>query len=101
MEIKNELGNCIIADKVFKEIATVAVSNIKNVYPAKKDKDLVEVKFSKNDELTINIPIRVKKGIDIVKTCNKIQDEVNENILLMTGKECNKINIDIQGFEIK
>ena len=101
MEIKNEFGNCIISDKAFKEIANIAISNIKNVYPAKKDKDLVDVKFNKNNELNINIPIRVKKGVDLVKLCSKIQDEVAENILMMTGIECNEINIDIQGFENK
>ena len=38
-------------------------------------------------------------GVDIVKLCSKVQDEVKENILIMTGVECKKINIDIQGFE--
>ena len=100
METKNKgLGNFVISEKAFKEIATIACTNIKNVFPYKKDKDIAECKFNKNKELTVNLAIRVKKGIDIVKLCSKIQDEVKENILLMTGVECKKVNIDIKGFE--
>jgi len=100
METKNKgLGNYVISEKAFKEIATIACTNIKNVFPYKKDKDIAECKFNKNKELTVNLSIRVKKGIDIVKLCTKIQDEVKENILLMTGVDCKKVNIDIKGFE--
>lgn len=100
METKNKgLGNYVISEKAFKEIATIACTNIKNVFPYKKDKDIAECKLNKNKELTVNLSIRVKKGIDIVKLCTKIQDEVKENILLMTGVDCKKVNIDIKGFE--
>ncbi len=100
MELTNKgNGNCIISEKAFEDIARIACSNIKNVYPAKKDKEYAECKLLKNGELTVKLMIRVKKGIDIVKLCGKIQDEVRENILMMTGVDCKKINIDIQGFE--
>ena len=100
METDNKgLGNCIVSEKAFSDIASIACSNIKNVYPYRKDRDFVECKFNKNNELTVDLSVRVKKGIDIVKLCTKIQDEVKENILLMTGVECKKVNIDIKGFE--
>ena len=100
MELTNSgNGNYIISEKAFEDIARIACSNIKNVFPAKKEKESVVCRFSKNGELTVKLSVRVKKGIDIVKLCSKIQDEVRENILMMTGVDCNKINIDIQGFE--
>ena len=99
--IQNEIGSYTISEKAFQDIAAICVSGINNVYPAKKDKDFVTCKFGKNGDLTIDLFIRVKQGVDIVKLCKKIQDEINENILLMTGVECKKINIDIQGFETK
>ena len=100
MEFKiNDIGNYIISEKAFAEIAQIACSNIKNVFPAKKEKNFVECKFTKNDELSLKLSIKVKKGIDIVKLCTKLQDEVKESILLMTGVDCKKVNIDIQGFE--
>ena len=96
---KNEIGAYTICEKAFEDIASIAVKNIKNVYPVKKDSEFVECKISKNNEVTIKISLRVKQGVDIVKLCSKVQDEVKENILIMTGVECKKINIDIQGFE--
>ncbi len=100
METKNnELGNYTISEKAFREIATIACTNIKNIYPYRKDKEFVECRFDKNGELTVSLSVRVKKGIDIVKLCTKVQDEVKESILLMTGVECGQVNIDIKGFE--
>ena len=102
MELKkNDIGTYVISEKAFKDIAAIACSNIKNVYPTKKDNDFVDCKLSKTKEPTIKVSVRVKQGVDIVKICNKIQDEIMENILLMTGIECKKINIDVQGFVTK
>ena len=102
MELKkNDIGTYVISEKAFKDIAAIACSNIKNVYPTKKDNDFVDCKLSKAKEPTIKVSVRVKQGVDIVKVCNKIQDEIMENILLMTGIECKKINIDVQGFVTK
>ena len=102
MELKkNDIGTYVISEKAFKDIAAIACSNIKNVYPTKKDNDFVDCKLSKSKEPTIKVSVRVKQGVDIVKVCNKIQDEIMENILLMTGIECKKINIDVQGFVTK
>lgn len=100
MEIREtEIGTYEISAKAFEDIASLACENVKNVYPVKKDRNYAEAKINKNDELSILLSIKVKQGVDIVKLCNKLQDEVSENILLMTGVECSKINIDIQGFQ--
>ena len=96
---KNDIGVYTISEKAFADIASIAVKNIKNVYPVKKESEFIECKINKNNELSIKISLRVKQGIDIVKLCSKVQDEVKENILIMTGIECKKIDIDIQGFE--
>ena len=93
------IGAFQISDKAFEDIASIVCENTRNIYPARKDKGFVEAKFSKEKELTMTVSIRVKQGVDIVKLCNKLQDEIAENILLMTGLEAQKINIDIQGFE--
>lgn len=89
-----------ISEKAFEDIAAIAVKIIKNVFPAKKGSEFVECKINKNNEISIKISIRVKQGVDIVELCSRVQDEVNENIMLMSGVECKKINIDIQGFEL-
>ena len=97
--LSNEMGSCLISEKAIKEIADVVCSNMKNIYPVKKDKEFAECKISKNDEISLLLSLRVKQGIDIVKLCSKLQDEISENILLMLGLECKRIDIDIQGFE--
>ncbi len=100
MEFRNnEIGTYTLSEKTFADIAAIACSHVKNIYPTKKDNEFVECKISKTGEPGYKISIRVKQGCDIVKLCNKIQDEIKEAVLLMTGIECKKIDIDIQGFE--
>ena len=98
---KNEIGTYIISEKAFKDMAAIACSNVKNVYPTKKDNDFVDCKITKSGEPIFTISIRVKQGSDIVKVCNRIQDEIRESVLLMSGIECNQIDIYIQGFELE
>ena len=95
---KNEIGTYVISEKAFKDIAAIACSNIKNIYPTKKDNEFVECKLSKTGEPAFTVAVRVKKGIDLIKLCNKVQDEIKEAVLLMSGIECKQIDIDIQGF---
>ena len=101
MEInRNEIGTYKIQNNAFKDIAAIAANKIKNIYPVgKKDNDFVACKIDKNNIMTITLSLRVKQGIDVVKLCNEIQDSVHDNILLMTGVDCQNINIDILGFE--
>ena len=100
MEMKNKNdGTYVISNKAFEDIASLACKSIKNIYPIKKDKNIAEASVNKKGELVITLHIKVKQGVDIVKLCNKIQDEVAENILMMTSRECKRINIDIQGFQ--
>ncbi len=96
---KNEIGTYIISEKAFKDIAAIACSHVKNVYPTRKDNEYVECKIAKSGEPSFTVSVRVKQGIDIVKLCNRIQDEIKEAVLLMSGIECKQIDIDIQGFE--
>ncbi len=96
---KNEIGTYVISEKAFKDIAAIACSNVKNVYPTKKDNEFVDCKISKTGEPIFTVSVRVKQGTDIVKLCNRIQGEIKEAVLLMSGIECNQIDIDIQGFD--
>ena len=97
----NEIGNYSIAEKVYTDIADIVCSNIKNIYPIKKDNVYAECKFNKQKELVIDVALRIKQGTDIIKLCNRIQNDIKDNILLMTGIEVKRVNIDIQGFETK
>lgn len=99
MEIlKNEKGKYIIQNKAFKDIAQAACLKVKNVKPAKKENDFVDISVDKNKMMLISVSIRIKQGVDLNKICLNLQEEINDNILLMTGVDCKNINIDIQGF---
>lgn len=99
MEIlSNENGKYVIEDSAFKDIAQAACLKVDDVCPSKNDKSFCVVKVNKNNELSLTLQIRIRQGANVDKVCNKIQDEVSEVLLLMTGIECNNINIDIQGF---
>ena len=99
--MKKDIGTYTISEKAFNDITNIVCQNINNIYPVKKDADYGECKYNKQKELVIKVSLKIKQGIDIVKVCNRIQNEVKENILLMTGVDVKEINIDIQGFETK
>lgn len=98
---KNDIGTYYIETQAFKDIVSIVCLKEKNISPAKTDKDFVACKINKNDELVVTISIKIKQGIDVNKTCLNLQNNINENILLMTGVDCKNINIDIQGFTNK
>ena len=94
--MENKYGSYILSPKVFKDIAEIAINDVKNIAPAKKE-DFVVCKVGKN-KIELTISVRIKQGVDVVETCGKLQETINENLLLMTGVECEDINIDIVGF---
>ncbi|MDO4198010.1 MAG: Asp23/Gls24 family envelope stress response protein [Erysipelotrichaceae bacterium] len=98
--IENEKGNYTISPKVFKDIAQISLDNNPDVCPGKKD-DYIGIKFDDNDNLTVNVSLRLKQGCDVIKTCSRLQDNIKDNLNLMAGVECANINIDIQGFTSK
>ena len=94
---KNELGDYILSINVFKDIAKAVALKVQGVYQAKKDDEFVECKIVDN-EVSFHLYIKLKQGVDIVKTCNTIQKRIHDAILGNTNVECKTINIDIQGF---
>ena len=97
MEYKNENGKIVIENKVLKDIAQVATLKVKGVSPYKKENDFVTCKFNE-DELFVNVLIKIKQDSSIDKICNKVQKNIQEAIEDMTGVKCNNINIEIAGF---
>ena len=95
----NENGQQVIADRVFENIARIAVSKIKGVFPPKKDNDFISLTI-KDDEISILVTARLLAGVDVVKTCTKIQNAIKEAIAEQTNIECKIINIEVQGFMI-
>ena len=95
--ITNKYGSGDLSAKALNDIAAIACEDCKDVFPVKDD--FVKISLNKKKDLKVAVSVRIKKGVDIVKTCRKVQDSIKENIELMTGMDCSTINIDIQGFE--
>ena len=98
MKTVNEYGSVEISKSAFDDIANIAASSIKGIYPGKKNGNICDCVI-KDDEMTINISIKVKSGIDVVRTSARLQAKVHEIIEEMTGIDCKNINVKIVGFE--
>lgn len=95
LESKN--GPVILSSDVFKNIAQIASDKIEGVYPSKKENDFVVCKVVE-EAIKLTLYIKLKQGIDVAKTCSQLQRKIHEDILDMTGIDCNEIDLDIQGF---
>lgn len=95
IEAKN--GKVILSSDVFKNIAQIASNKVSGIFPAKKEDDFVSCKLN-NDNVKLTIFIKLKQGSDVSKVCSQLQNKIHEDILDMTGIDCNEINLDIQGF---
>ena len=93
---KNEFGSIEISNKAINDIANICVEKTKGVYPNKKD-GTSTCNF-KDDELRIVVSVKIKQGIDVVKTCNNLQSKIKAAIGEMTGIEAKSVDIEIQGF---
>ena len=97
MKTVNEYGSVEISKSAFEDIANIAASKIKGIYPNKRNGGIAEC-VSKDDDMTLNLSIKVKSGIDIAKTSSRLQSKVHELVEEMTGIDCKKINVNIVGF---
>ncbi len=93
---KNEFGSIEVSNKAINDIANICVEKTKGVYPNKKD-GTSACNF-KDDELKVVVSVKVKQGIDVVKTCNNLQSKIKTAIGEMTGIEAKSVDIEIQGF---
>lgn len=94
---KNEFGSIEISQKAYEDMVMIAIKGVKGVAPSKKDTNKIECTF-KNDELKLHIEVKMKSGIDVVKTSNKLQNKIHEIILEMTGIDCKNIDVEVVGF---
>lgn len=92
-----ENGEVSLSKGVFKDITSISVNKSEYFSPTKKDNSYINVSYDDNN-LTLTLHLKVKKGIDIVDACSILQDDIHESIENMTSVEVKKINLDIIGF---
>ena len=96
IESKSDIGNIVLSNKAFRDIAEISALKVEGIYPVKKN-DFAEVKL-KDEKFYVTLHIKLKQNVDVVKTCTKAQTRVREALEDMIGIPVSNVNIDIQGF---
>lgn len=96
MKNANNYGKIIISKEAYEEMANIACKKIKGIYPAKKS-SISDCQI-KDNEIIINLNIKIDIGLDVNKTSTKIQNKVHEAIEEMCGIDCKNINVNVLGF---
>ena len=97
-------GNITIADNVILDIATVALSKIKDVSieeekgmkRLRKNLSIERGEGEESNKVKVNIRISVKYGRSIVDIAKDIQRSLKEEIENLTGLEVSEVNVRIE-----
>ncbi|MDY6062705.1 MAG: Asp23/Gls24 family envelope stress response protein [Erysipelotrichaceae bacterium] len=94
----NESGKLALNNDVFKEITNISIGHVEGCYcSSKKEKDNVQIKIN-DDKLLVNVNVKLKHGININQTCEKLQNKIFLNIFQTTDIKPEVINIKVVGF---
>ena len=111
-ENKVDLGSIQIHKKVIAEIAAAALGEIDGVHLIPKDflarflETLgqrncqgIEVAVDKNDQVTIELKVIIRYGINIPDVARQIQDVVRLAVEKTTDIHLGEVNVNVQGIE--
>jgi len=106
---KTELGEIKIHHNVFASIATEATKQVMGVVGISgniktyflellgiKNSNSIKIKFDKNNDATITIPIVVKYGYNIPEVASKVQEVVKLSLENSTNVAIKEVNVKIQ-----
>ena len=109
---KVDLGSIKIHKKVLEEITLSAIKDIKGVSLMNKDfraglKDFLGIKNSpgiavivdKNNQVTIDVKVLVRSGMNIPEVARQVQDTVQQVIEKTVDVDLKDVNVNIQGIE--
>ena len=97
MHNKTELGTIYIKDKAIKEIVAVAIKKTKFVRPAKKDLAYIDIS-SKNNNLSLDVDVKVKEGKDVLKITSLAQKNIADAVSDFTSAKVNKVKLSVVDF---
>ena len=107
-----DLGTVKIHNNVIASIAAMAAAEIEGVkriggdftsglmaLMGKKSLSSIRVKFEKNEELRIEIPLIIKYGFNIPEVASRVQENVHSALEKMTNLSLKDVDINVQGIE--
>lgn len=95
-----DLGVIALSKESFETIASITISEFKEVIFDNKSKRTAICKI-KDNKLTINCEVTLVYGSILNNIIKIMQEKIYQNILEMTGYKADIINIKIVGFSIK
>lgn len=98
LDENQELGLASMRLEAFDDIALVACSKIEGIVASTKKESDMCVASLKDNELIVDVYIKLVQGVDVARTCAQIQKDIYNNILQMTSIKTNAINVNIAGF---
>ena len=97
---KNEYGNIAINKSVFESIVEISMKDIEDVKVSVNPfARPIQIKIDEN-KLNITADVKVKYGVNVNATCEKVQNRIYENVAYMTGFKPNEVTVNVTGFEI-
>lgn len=100
-------GKILMNVKVFDEITKKTVSEMKNVsldtskgFQIPGTKAVVACSIKEN-EVFVNIHVRLKYGVNVSKITKEIQDKISASIRQMTGVTVKQIDIEVDNIDFE
>ena len=97
LNVESDLGITNINVDAIKDVAFITASKQEGIYAAKKEQDMVNLKF-KDGRLILGLNVRLLQDPDIARVCSDLQKSIYKNIYDMTLIKPDAININIVGF---
>lgn len=109
---RNDLGTIRIHKNVIASIASIAAMEVEGVKHigtnlkssifellGKRDISAIKVEIDKNGEVTADVPIVIKYGVNIPETADRVQENIHKSLEKMTNLSIRNINVNVQGIE--
>ena len=98
-EKSDDCGMIALSKGVFETITQISVDEIDGVSLMESSpiKKAHTCKIT-NNKLNVLVDVRVKYGLNVNQNCEKIQNRIHQNILLMTNLSCENIDVKVSGF---
>lgn len=97
---ENELGVIALSKESFETIASITISEFKEVVFDEKSKHNAICKI-KDNQLIVNCEVTLLYGCVLNNVIKMMQEKIHQNIVEMTNYKPDIINIKVVGFSIK
>lgn len=98
-EKEAETGLIALSKGVFETISQISIDEEENISLVDNMslKKGIQCKIS-NNRLNVAVEVKVKYGVNVNQSCEKLQERIATNIQQMTNLKCNLVDVKVVGF---